>query len=576
MMERAPHRRRSGYPAARWTRSPGERAVGRSLRQPHRPRSGPHLLVRLADPHARSPRLDRPGRDERRLPAIGYGIGVAAERAVRRVARRPAGGPSVRPVPVPAVVVPLVVGCRRDDRLGAWQDEARDLVGMSHLAWWEGPPMVLLSVVVGVALIWVGTTIGRGLRAVHRVFRRRLPAWLALPATVLVAVAFIGLIGSQVVVAANVIYEALDQGTNPGIDQPTLETVSGSPASLVAWDTMGLWGRDFAAGVTSRDQLLAYHGADAEVRDPVRVFVGMRTADTIEERVAVAVRELERAGGFERNVIAVWVPGGSGWMDPNAARALEQLHNGDTAIVAVQYSYLPSFFSLVIDSSQAIEAGSLLFDAVHERWAALPRGTARGSSSSARVSGPVEPRGRSSARTLPRRSRTSGAGPTAALIVGSLGWNPILRQLTDARDPGSPAWQPAYADGKTVRFATGGSRPDPDTDWGPSRVLYLQHPDDPVAYPSLDSLWSPPAWMDEPRADGVPPDTGWFPIVSAVQAAADLSFAASLPSGFGHDYRVDYVDAFARIAPPDVWTDEDTARLEAYLEADAQTAAGGP
>ena len=44
--------------------------------------------------------------------------------------------------------------------------------------------------------------------------------------------------------------------------------------------------------------------------------------------------------------------GGSGWMDPNAARALEQLHAGDTAIVAIQYSYLPSFFSLVIDGSQ--------------------------------------------------------------------------------------------------------------------------------------------------------------------------------------------------------------------------------
>ena len=82
----------------------------------------------------------------------------------------------------------------------------------------------------------------------------------------------------------------------------------------------------------------------------------MRSAETAEERVALAVRELERAGGFERSVIAVWVPGGSGWMDPNAARALEQLHAGDTAIVATQYSYLPSFVSLVVDSSHANES----------------------------------------------------------------------------------------------------------------------------------------------------------------------------------------------------------------------------
>ena len=107
-------------------------------------------------------------------------------------------------------------------------------------------------------------------------------------------------------------------------------------------------------------------------------------------------------------------------------------------------------------------------------------------------------------------------------------------------------------------------------------MLYLQHPSDPVAHVSLDTLWSPPEWMDEPRGRGVPPATGWFPIVSAVQAAADLSFASSLPSGFGHDYRVDYVDAFARVAPPEAWTDEDNARLEAYLDADAETAAGAP
>ena len=37
------------------------------------------------------------------------------------------------------------------------QDEARDLIGMSHLAWWEGPPMAVLSVAVAIVLIWIGT-----------------------------------------------------------------------------------------------------------------------------------------------------------------------------------------------------------------------------------------------------------------------------------------------------------------------------------------------------------------------------------------------------------------------------------
>jgi uncharacterized membrane protein len=510
--------------------------------------------------------------------AIGYAIGAGVERAIHRARR---GSQLWRPRRVAAVAVAVGIGVVGAISWATWQDEARDLVGASHLAWWEGTPMVLLSVVVGTGLVRIGSMVGAWLRVAAAGIRARRPAWLALPVALLLAVAFVGLFGGQVVLpgfaaGANVVYEVLDRGTNPGIDRPTVATVSGSPSSLVAWETMGRWGREFAAGVTSRDRLLAYHQAEAEVGDPIRVFVGMRTAETIEERVAIAVRELERAGGFERSVIAVWVPAGSGWMDPDAARALELLHAGDTAIVATQYSYLPSFFSLVIDSSRAIEAGARLFDAVHERWSALPeqerpRLIVFGASLGAGGAESPFVGSDAAASVASFASRADGA-----LIVGSLGWNPIFRQLIEARDPGTPHWQPSYSGGETVRFLTGGGRTDLDERWGPSRVLYLQHPSDPVAYLSLDSLWSPLEWMDEPRGHGVPPDTGWFPIVSAIQAAADLSFSAGLPSGFGHDYRVDYVDAFARVAPPEDWTDEDTARLEAHLAAETETAAGDP
>ena len=510
--------------------------------------------------------------------AIGYGIGSVIE----RTARRASGRPLRSTLPARAMVLfALMVGVAGAFAWGAWQDAARDLVGMSHLAWWEGWFMVVLSLVAGIFLIWIAAKAGARLRFVHRRIGARLPGRLPVAGTILVAGAFIGLIASQVVVpafvvASTAIYEALDQGTNPGVNRPTVATVSGSPRSLVAWGTMGLWGRDFVSRVTSRDQLRAYHGADAEVRDPVRVYVGMRTAETIAERAALAVRELERAGGFERSVVAVWVPSGSGWMDPDAARALEQLHGGDTAIVAIQYSYLPSFFSLVVDSSRATEAGALLFDAVHERWSAMPdqaRPQLVVFGASLGASGAEKPFvGSEVAESVANFARSADG----ALIVGSLGWNPILRQVIGAREPGSPAWQPVYGGGETVRFVTGRSGPEADANWGPSRVLYLQHPSDPVAYVSLDALWSPPEWMHEPRGRGVPPDTGWFPIVSTVQAVADLSFSAGLPSGFGHDYRVDYADAFARIAPPRAWTDEDTARLEAFLEADAQIASSTP
>jgi len=45
---------------------------------------------------------------------------------------------------------------------------------------------------------------------------------------------------------------------------------------------------------------------------------------------------------------------------------------GDTATVAVQYSYLPSWLSYLVDQDRAREAGRELFDAVYDRWSKLP------------------------------------------------------------------------------------------------------------------------------------------------------------------------------------------------------------
>jgi uncharacterized membrane protein len=51
-------------------------------------------------------------------------------------------------------------------------------------------------------------------------------------------------------------------------------------------------------------------------------------------------------GGFERSVLVVATPTGSGWLDNGAVDTLEYLHGGDTAIVATQYSYLPRAFDI--------------------------------------------------------------------------------------------------------------------------------------------------------------------------------------------------------------------------------------
>src|SRR5215207_10116350 len=105
---------------------------------------------------------------------------------------------------------------------------------------------------------------------------------------------------------------------------------------------------------------------------PVRAYVGLASADAGGDRAALAVRELERAGGFDRAVLVVVTTTGTGWVDPAASDSLEYELNGDTAMVAMQYSYLPSWLSFLVDQVKARDAGRALFDAVYGAWSQLP------------------------------------------------------------------------------------------------------------------------------------------------------------------------------------------------------------
>jgi uncharacterized membrane protein len=159
-------------------------------------------------------------------------------------------------------------------------------------------------------------------------------------------------------------------------------------------------------------------------------------------------------------------------------------------------------------------------------------------------------------------ARTDGA-----LIVGAKHGNTILSQLTEHRDPGSPVWQPVFDDGRTVRFLSRdpGQPPVRAQETGP-RLVYLQHPSDPVPFWGVDALWRPPEWMDSPRGYDVPAAARWFPVLTGVQAVSDLVLQLYPPPGFGHDYATDYLRGWAAVAPPEGWTDADTQRLEQLLD----------
>jgi uncharacterized membrane protein len=505
--------------------------------------------------------------------AIGYGIGTLIGHVMHRVRmhRGRVTGDRIRQrtwvVLASASLVAVLFGAMR---WMSWQNGQRHFMGMPLVVASDAVLMSVLSPLAGALIVVVGRAIGGGVAAAERFIRGHVPAVVSVPVTALLLVV-LGFVLVRAValpalsVAADFMHAPLNEETTEGIVQPESPAVSGSSASFVAWNTLGRMGRDFVATATSAHDLQLFHGQDAEIADPVRVYVGVRSADSMAKRADLAVRELERAGGFERKVLVVWVPTGTGWMIPTAATALEQLYRGDTAIVAIQYSFLPSLLAVFLEAGLANEAGVTLFNAVRARWSQLPAnrrpklilfGKSLGA---AGVEAPFV--GPDAAASLANMvALTDGA-----LIVGAKHSNPIHSQLTRARDPGSSVWQPVFNRGQSVRFVDR-DLPQLDAEWSGPRIVYLQHPADPVVFWSVDALWWPPEWMAQPRGLGVPDALRWFPIVSGVQAAADMIDQLAPPPGFGHDYSPEYVNGWASVAPPAGWTSADTERLEKFIE----------
>lgn len=505
---------------------------------------------------------------------LGYALGTLGGRLVRAVLRRRQvrlASSSWRKARLILAAFALPVVVIGPLRWLSWQNDQRDLVAMDHLAASAVVLMLVVTVVVGTVVLAAGRVVGAGVRALDRWNQRHLPRSVAQPLTVVLVLVLSVLILRDVAFSrftnwAGTTFGAVDTGTAEGVTKPTSITVSGGTGSLVRWEDLGLQGRTFTAGATSTEELKEFWGPDTRVREPVRAYAGIRSADTAEERAELAVDDLYRAGGFDREVLVVATATGTGWIDPDAAEAIEQIYRGDTAIVSMQYSFLPSWISFITDLDLASEAGTVLYDEVYQRWAEIPAehrpklvvfGLSLGSFGAEAAFAGTD--ANTSVANIVARS-------DGALLVGAPHANPILRQLTDAREPASPEWAPVVNGGRSVRFVT--RDPDqwePEGPWEFPRVLYIQHPTDPVTHWSASWLWSKPGWMDSPRGYDVTDDGSWFPLVTGIQGVFDLMAGFAAPPGFGHDYRLDYVDGWTRIVAPKGWKAADTARLENFL-----------
>jgi uncharacterized membrane protein len=491
--------------------------------------------------------------------AFGYALGVFLAWLVREVTRRRLPTPitkrlwvGVAVLGVPLAVYTLWWGQR-------WDAEVHRLTGEPGHDSYAPIRILLLTVLVFAALVGVGRLVHRLMQLLTRRLTRLMPGWVAQVVAVAVVVLFAvvlsnGVVRDGLVGLANSISGAANSVTTPGTTQPRSPMLSGSPASLVSWSSLGRQGRDFVALGPTPKQLSAFSGRPAE--QPIRVYVGLKSAPTDKARAALAVRELRRTGAFHRAVLVVATTTGTGLVDPADINALEYMYNGDVATVATQYSYLPSWISFLVDQQKAEQAGRTQFDAVHAAWAALPpahrpkllvTGASLGAFGSQAAFGSV----------ADVRQRTDGA-----VWAGSPSAAALQQRLTAERDAGSPAWLPVYQAGREVRFAADpADLRRPATPWTRPRVLYLQHGTDPVVFWNPELFYRKPDWLSGPRAPDVSPGMRWIPFVTFWQVTADLPLAISVPPGHGHSYRQMYVDAWAAVSPPPGWTAADTRRL---------------
>ena len=344
-----------------------------------------------------------PDRDPHCLALVGYGLVRETDwqNAIRRVMDMPAA-PAGLPILIAIVGVPvalLLIGLARLFNALAMLVSAR----LSRLV----PRRIALLVGFGAvaALFWA---IGNGLlmrTALHQLDSS---------------------------------YRHVDALIPAGLSAPEDPVKSGSANSLVSWAGLGAQGRARVVAVPSRSDIASLTGGSA--MEPLRVYIGLNSAETVEQRAELALAELKRVGAFDRALLVIATPTGTGWIDPAGMAPLEILFRGDVASVSVQYSYLPSWLSLLVEPDTGADTARAVFRVVYGYWRTLPK----------------ERRPRLYLFGLSLGARNSDlsadlfdviADPyQGALWVGPPWDSETWRRVTAMRAAGSPVWLPRVRD----------------------------------------------------------------------------------------------------------------------------------
>ncbi|MGV1079511.1 MAG: alpha/beta-hydrolase family protein [Candidatus Nanopelagicales bacterium] len=343
---------------------------------------------------------------------------------------------------------------------------------------------------------------------------------------------------------------------------PTIPEVTGSPDSHVPWSLQSREGRRWLSMVLRPDEIADVIQEPA--KQPIRVYASLESESTDEARAALLLRELERTGAFDRSVLALFSPTGSGYVNYVASETLEYLTRGDCASATIEYSVLPSAMSLTL-VPLGIRQTRLVVDGIVERLLATPidqrpKFVLFGESLGSQVSqGMFNDQGVDGPKSV---------GLDAAVWIGT---------------PSASTWRKQLWGTRTIANAPGVG---PDTAYLPRNVrdwhelepsekhridfLLLQNGDDPIPKFGSQLSWRQPDWLgpDSHRPIGTPKGTRWVPMVTFLQTFIDMLNALLPTPGIfaegGHDYRVEVPEALRTVWRLSI-SDEAMARVQQAL-----------
>lgn len=495
--------------------------------------------------------------------AIGYGIGVFLFWLWNYLELPKPKGRISTIIKITAMAVTIITAMVFLWHAADGQNSIRNLMGLEKVESAHPFKTGLIALITFVILIALARLFQLIYRSSSRWLDRYIPPRLSrftgfLVAAIIFSMAINGVLFRFGLHVMDSSYRQFDALMEAEVPQPQDPLKSGSAASLVKWDELGRMGRSYVSSGPDAQQISNFTGRPAQ--NPLRVYVGLRSAETAKERAKLALQEMIRVGAFERSLLLVTIPTGTGWVDEMGIDPVEYLHDGDIASVAVQYSYLASWLSLLVEPGYGSETATALFDEVYDYWTKLPKDT--------------RPKlylyglslGAMNSQLSSELFQVLGDPYQGTLWSGPPFTSRLWRSITNNRNEGTPEWLPEFRDGSYARFTNQNNALKlPNSHWGPMRIVYLQYASDPIVFFDPKDFYREPDWMEAPRGPDVSPQLKWYPVVSMLQLAIDLMLATTTPIGHGHVYAPQhYIDAWVEVTNVN-WSQTDIDRLKEHF-----------